>query len=165
MSLIFPVSRILSQAVWICPVNRQWVEWGNPLLSTWPSHLLSLSAQDPALLRSFTSWSLAPNQAVGSLDVHLPSGQQPFKFLSKFPIVCEPRHTELPRSTSNSFWTVYFFGNNFIEIEFTVSPIKVFNAMADRSSFLAVLALLPHSFLPLERGMGGWWNPDMMSWF
>ena len=42
-----------------------------------------------------------------------------------------------------------------------MSPIKVFNAMADSSSFLAVLALLPHSFLPLERGMGGWWNPDM----
>ena len=42
-----------------------------------------------------------------------------------------------------------------------MSPIKVFNAMADSSFFLAVLALLPHSFLPLERGMGGWWNPDM----
>ena len=28
-------------------------------------------------------------------DVHLPPGQQPFKFLSLFPIVCEPRHTEL----------------------------------------------------------------------
>ena len=115
----------------------------------------------PALLRGFTSWFLAPNQAVGSLSVHLPPGQQPFKFLSKFPIVCEPRHTEPPRSTSNSFWTVYFFGNDFIEIELTVSPTEVFKAMADSSSFLAVLALLPHSFLPLKRGMGAWWNPDM----
>lgn len=42
-----------------------------------------------------------------------------------------------------------------------MSPIKVFNAMADSSSLLADLALLPHSFLPLKRGMGGWWNPDM----
>lgn len=157
MSLIFLVSgnplRLFEYALWC----RKGQNGGLPLsawfphfLPVWVQSLLFWKASPPDLELSIRQWSL--------WDHNLPPRQQPFTCLSLFPIVCQPRHTRPPGSTSNPFWTVLFI---YLEL------LTIWKCSSQCGQFFFCSPSSGSTLFPSSRDRYGWMlgSRHKQSWF